>query len=67
MTKLVLSIVVATAVIGIVVYGLVSGGMTQLITLISIAVGALGLVVRGMWKLNETPAKDDLGNYHGGY
>jgi hypothetical protein len=67
MTKFVLSIALASVVIGLVIYGFVSGGITQLIILVCVAAGALGLVVRSMWKLNEIPPKDDLGNYHGGY
>ncbi len=66
-TKFALSIAVATVVTGLVVYGFISVGITQLIILVCVAVGALGLVVRSMWNLNEIPPKYDLGNYHGGY
>ncbi len=67
MTKLIVSIVVAIFAVGLVVYGFVSGGMTQLVILVSLALVALGFVFRNFWKLNETPPKDDLGNYFGGF
>ena len=59
MTKLMISIVAATVAIGLVVYGFVSGGMTQLIILIGVAVLMVGFAFYGLYTSNK---RDDISN-----
>ncbi len=59
MTKLMISIVAATVAIGLVVCGVVSGGMTQLIILIGVAVLMVGFAFYGLYTSNK---RDDISN-----